>query len=72
MIIGFFGAVLAFLTVFWGYYALIDYVKGLSIGNIELIGIWTISPIIAGLFLLFGCLIGVIGSGISMRRYLHV
>ena len=72
MIIGFFGALLAFLVVFWGYFGLLSYVKGLSIGSVELIGIWSISPIIAGIFILFGCLIGVIGSGISMRRYLHV
>ena len=72
MIIGFFGALLAFLVVFWGYFALLKYMSELSIGSIELIGIWTVSPIIAGLFVVFGCIIGVIGSGISMRKYLHV
>ena len=72
LIIGFFGAIFAFLLVFWGYYALLQYMNGVSIGNIELIGIWQIAPIIAGLFVVFGCLIGVIGSGISMRKYLHV
>ena len=71
-IIGFFGALLAFLAVFWGYFALLKYVAGLSIGTIELIGIWQISPIIALIFVVFGCIIGVVGSGISMRRYLHV
>ncbi|MCR4692899.1 MAG: permease-like cell division protein FtsX [Firmicutes bacterium] len=71
-IIGFFGALLAFLAVFWGYFALLKYVSGLSIGTIELIGIWQISPIIALIFVVFGCIIGVVGSGISMRRYLHV
>ena len=72
LIIGFFGAVAAFLLVFWGYYALLEYMKGVNIGNIEFIGIWQVSPIIAGIFLVFGSLIGVIGSGISMRKYLHV
>ena len=72
LIIGFLGAILAFAVVFWGYYALLQYVKGINIGTIEFIGIWQISPVIAGLFLVFGSLIGVIGSGISMRRYLHV
>ena len=72
MIIGFFGALLAFLAVFWGYFALLKYVAGLSIGTIELIGIWQICPVIALIFVIFGCIIGVTGSGISMRRYLHV
>ncbi len=72
LIIGFLGAILAFGVVFWGYYALLQFMKGVNIGSIEFIGIWQISPIIAGLFLVFGSLIGVIGSGISMRRYLHV
>lgn len=72
MIIGFFGALLAFLVVFWGYFALLKYMSGLSIGTIELIGIWQICPIIALIFIVFGCIIGVTGSGISMRRYLHV
>ena len=72
LIIGFFGAILAFLLVFWGYYALLEYMRNINIGNIELIGIWQVSPAIAGLFIVFGCLIGVIGSGISMRKYLHV
>ena len=72
MIIGFFGAILAFLVVFWGYFALLEYVNGLSIGNIELIGLWNIMPAIAGIFVVFGCIIGVVGSGISMRKYLRV
>lgn len=72
VIIGFFGALLAFLAVFWGYFALIKYVNGLSIGSLELIGIWSISPVIAVLFIFFGCVIGVVGSSISMRKYLHV
>jgi len=72
MIIGFFGALLAFLIVFWGYFALLKYVKGLGIGTIELIGMLQVLPVIAVIFVVFGCIIGVLGSGISMRRYLHV
>ena len=72
LIIGFFGAIAAFLVVFWGYYALLEFMRGVNIGSIELIGLWQITPIVAGLFIVFGCLIGVIGSGISMRKYLHV
>jgi cell division transport system permease protein len=72
MIIGFFGALFALLVVFWGYFALLKYVSGIGIGTIELIGIWQILPVVAVIFVVFGCIIGVLGSGISMRRYLHV
>lgn len=72
LIIGFLGAVFAFLAVFWGYFALLKYVSSLNFDVFELIGIWKISPFIAGLFVVFGCLIGVSGSAISMRKYLHV
>lgn len=72
VIIGFFGAVLAFLVVFWGYFALVKYVGGLNLGALELIGIGRISVVISLLFIFFGCIIGVLGSSISMRKYLHV
>ena len=72
LIIGFLGAIFAFLIVFWGYYALLEFMKGVNIGSIEFVGIWQIAPVIAGLFFVFGSLIGVIGSGISMRKYLRV
>lgn len=72
LIIGFLGAVLAFLAVFWSYFALLKYVEDLSFNVFHLIGIWNIAPIIAVLFVVFGSLIGVIGSAISMRKYLHV
>ena len=72
LIIGFLGAVLAFLTVFWGYFAVLKYVSGINFTVFNLIGIWEITPMIAALFVVFGSMIGVIGSAISMRKYLHV
>lgn len=72
LIIGFLGAVLAFLAVFWSYFALLKYVEDLSFNVFHFSGIWNIAPIIAVLFVVFGSLIGVIGSAISMRKYLHV
>ncbi|MBO5060400.1 MAG: permease-like cell division protein FtsX [Clostridia bacterium] len=71
-IIGFLGAVAAFLVVFWGYFALLKYIAGLNFDLFELVGIWDIAPFIAILFVVFGSLIGVVGSAISMRKYLHV
>lgn len=72
LIIGFLGAVLAFLAVFWGYFALLKYITGLNFDVFQLVGIWEVAPVIAILFVVFGSLIGVVGSAISMRKYLHV
>lgn len=72
MIIGFLGAVAAFLVVFWSYFALIKYLGSISFNVFELVGIWEIAPIIAVLFVVFGCLIGVVGSAASIRKHLQV
>lgn len=72
LIIGFLGAVTAFLVVFWGYFALLKYVTALDFSVFTLVGMQSIAPVIAVLFVLFGSLIGVVGSAISMRKYLHV
>lgn len=71
-IIGCLGAVLAFFVTFWGYFAILKYVEGLSFGVFQFADIWSITPVIAGLFLVFGSLIGVVGSVISMRKHLQV
>lgn len=72
LIIGFAGAVAAFLAVFWGYFALLKYIAGKNLNIFEFIGLGEITPVIAVLFVVFGCLIGVLGSAVSMRKYLHV
>lgn len=72
LIIGFLGSVVAFLAVFWGYFALLKYVAKLNFTVFELVGVWDIASVIAVLFVVFGSLIGVAGSAISMRKHLHV
>ncbi len=73
LIIGFSAAVIAFLLVFWGYFALVSYIGDkLNFGVVELIGAGEVAPILAILFVVFGSLIGVVGSAISMRKHLHV
>ena len=73
LIIGFSAAVIAFLLVFWGYFALVSYIGDkLNFGVVELISAGQVAPIIAVLFVVFGSLIGVVGSAISMRKHLHV
>ena len=71
-IIGFLGAVLAFLLVFWGYFALMKYMAQLEITVFSLVSTAEVAPVIGVLFVIFGCLIGVSGSVISMRKYLEV
>ncbi len=72
LIIGFLGAVLAFLVVFWGYFALLWKINSINFTVFTLVGVGNIAPFIAVLFVVFGSLIGVVGSAISMRKYLHV
>lgn len=73
LIIGFSAAVLAFIVVFWGYFVLVKYVsETLNFGVVELVRAGQIAPMIAVLFVVFGSLIGVVGSAISMRKHLQV
>lgn len=71
-IIGFASAVLAFLLVFWGYFALVRYMQSFNFGVVEFVSVIDIIPAIAILFVVFGSLIGVVGSAISMRKHLQV
>ena len=72
MMIGFFGAVVAFLAIFWSYFALLKYLESINFNVFELVDIWGIAPSVAGLFVIFGCLIGITGSALSIRKHLHV
>lgn len=73
LIIGFSAAVIAFLLVFWGYFALVNYISNqLNIGVIDLVKAVDVAPILAVLFVVFGSLIGVVGSAVSMRKHLQV
>ena len=72
-IVGFSAAILAFLVVFWGYFAIVNYVSNkLNFGVVELVSAGSVAPMIAVLFVVFGSLIGVVGSAISMRKHLQV
>ena len=72
LIVGFLGAVLAFIVVAWGYYALVNYMSDLNFGVVELVKTGEIAPLLAILFVTFGSLIGVVGSAVSMRKHLQV
>lgn len=70
MIIGFIGAMIAFGLMSWGYITMLNYVKAYQFNMFELIQYMTVAPIIAVLFVVVGCLIGIAGSVFSMRKYL--
>lgn len=72
MIIGFLGAVVAFMIVFWSYFALLKYLSAINFNVFEILGLWDIAPQLAILFVAFGTLIGVCGSAVSMRKHLQV
>lgn len=70
MLIGFIGALISFGLISWGYISLLKYVEAYQFNMFEVISYWTIAPVIAVLFVAVGCLIGIVGSVFSMRKYL--
>lgn len=70
ILIGFLGALIAFGLMSWGYITLINFVDAYNFNMFELIPYINITPMIAMLFVAVGCLIGILGSAISMRKYL--
>lgn len=71
MLIGFFGAVAAFAIMSWGYISGLNFVAAYGFDMFELVSYLNIVPVISGLFVAVGCLIGIMGSVISMRKYLR-
>ena len=72
MLIGFLGALIAFGLISWGYIALSKAFVASEFNALEIVGYSGIAPILGGLFLFFGCFIGILGSSLSMRKYLNV
>lgn len=71
VLIGCIGAVIAFGFMSWGYVAMSKYIVN-TMRLFDLIAYGTIAPVFGILFILTGSLIGMIGSLISMRKYLNV
>lgn len=72
VLIGLLGAAISFVLVSWGYIVLYSEFTKSSFNIVELVPYINLAPIIAVIFIVFGCLIGIIGSSISMRKYLKV
>ena len=71
IMIGFFGAIIAFIFISFGYVTLSDYIaKTLSL--FKLLPYMQVAPFTGLLFILTGGLIGMVGSLLSMRKYLNV
>ncbi len=71
IMIGFIGALVAFGFMSWGYIAIMDYIAN-AIPVFELLPYINIAPVFGVLFVITGGLIGMVGSVISMRKYLNV
>ncbi len=72
IMIGFLGAILSFALISWGYIVIYTKFSESSFDVFELIPYINIAPLLCVVFIVFGCLIGIIGSSISMRKYLKV
>ncbi len=73
IMIGFFGALISFGLISWGYISLYDvFVQSEFSGAFDLVTYLNLAPVLGVLFIVCGCLIGIVGSSISMRKYLNV
>lgn len=71
ILIGIIGAAIAFGFMSWGYITLTRYITD-TMRLFDLIAYSEIAPVFALLFVITGSIIGMVGSLISMRKYLNV
>ncbi len=72
VVIGFIGAVISFLFMLIGYSLLLAYLENIGFQLFTLVEINSISLWMALVFLLAGCLIGMTGSMVSIKKHLRV
>lgn len=72
VVIGFLGALISFGLVSWGYLMLVKFISGINFEMMELLPYTFVAFVVGGLFLIFGCIIGMVGSLLSMRKHLQV
>lgn len=72
IMIGILGAVVSFGLISWGYIALGTFFESTNVSLFAMLGYQEIAPAIGVAVLVVGCLIGVLGSAISMRKHLKV
>ncbi len=71
ILIGLIGALIAFGLMSWAYIMALKWAEEIHFDLFKLIGYYQLAPVLALLFIAVGCVIGVLGSGISMKKYLH-
>ena len=73
IMIGFLGALISFGLISWGYITLYDsFINSPLKGVFDMVVYSDLVLVLGGLFIVCGCLIGIVGSSISMRKYLNV
>ncbi|MCX7715340.1 MAG: permease-like cell division protein FtsX [Clostridia bacterium] len=72
ILIGFFGALISFGLVSWGYIMLEKFMKSIEFEMFRLLSYGFVAVVIGALFAVMGCVIGMVGSILSMRKYLKV
>ncbi len=71
-VIGFLGALISFALISWGYLVLENYIAKINFSMLTLMPYTFISIVVGSLFLVMGCIIGMLGSMLSMRKHLQV
>lgn len=72
ILIGFIGAAVAFGLVSWGYIALYNMFENIDFEMFSLLNYPSVAMVVVVIFVFAGCFIGMIGSMISIRKYLKV
>lgn len=72
ILIGLIGAVISFGLMSWGYITLLSLFESMQFNMFEFIAYLDIAPVFGGAFAVVGCLIGILGSAISIRKHLKV
>ncbi len=72
VMIGIIGAVISFGVISWAYIALSKAFANSSFDVVDLVPYIELAPVLGIMFIVIGCIIGIIGSTISMRKYLKV
>lgn len=72
IMIGFLGATASFLLMCLGYYFILNYMKVNNFELFTLVELKVIAVWLGIIFVIVGCLIGMLGSAVSMKKYLKV
>lgn len=71
VVLGTIGAAVALVIIILGYKSVLPVLSGFM-GNIKLLDVYEVVPVVAGSFAAMGIGMGIIGSVMSIRKHLHV